>query len=771
MMEFPSPLRDCRNIVMRRRHIKQAFGMSYALQLAPLATVLCVTAHVGADGTIPPSGQMSLTDPADLSIFLLDDKLEDGRHGVTVDAHHIGADPSDPTRLTMLATEVGDAIFGFPHGAHASSLVVEWEQSIQLGEGSGATFFGLTDSEFQRLTLQRNSESTVVDDVPGVGDIEWLETIPMAQWVRLRLRFDARSGKAGSNDGTLKLGMDTGAGLVTMIDIANHDLTTIKHMNFLFSGAVVEGDEVAWRKLVWDARGPDWAGAGGNTESLWRDRDHQLGVMEPDGDGGVRMTVMAHYDAGLHGLAETDYGAVVEVDTDGLFSAPISQTIAIDPADAFNGVATLEGLAPNIRYYVRAQLLRDGEVIATTTPTSVITISVPGGEPGKIHLIHGSCSNTVALQTPHTVFGTALAAAPTDSTLVFSHVGDLNYIDVQLNVVNEAPGENNPNATTEFYDRIYNQSMLSDPWRELAANATCWFMWDDHDVVNGWAAPGPGSPNAVHPELLEIAQESAHHWWSNRLLDETSLTRHYYHIETAQCLFIYLDTRSYRTDDTMIGSEQTEWLKLLLSTKVRPLTFLMSTVSWSSSDSPGRENWASHTLERDELIEHFLSANGRGYMFLMSGDRHFIMHNTSSFQQWQPRIQGEWMNGAFNTSRQPLDGLGWLPGENFEADHIETFGVPANQTIRGYLKVDIDEADLSVRIAITNGITGEDTYQVTAQVPSTDLDGDGVVGASDLLLMLGEWGPCADCQDCLADLDSDCIVGSRDLLILLGNWD
>ena len=51
-----------------------------------------------------------------------------------------------------------------------------------------------------------------------------------------------------------------------------------------------------------------------------------------------------------------------------------------------------------------------------------------------------------------------------------------------------------------------------------------------------------------------------------------------------------------------------------------------------------------------------------------------------------------------------------------------------------------------------------------------DLDGDGTVGVKDLLILLGGWGPCDDCADCLADIDDDCSVGVPDLLILLGNW-
>ena len=55
-------------------------------------------------------------------------------------------------------------------------------------------------------------------------------------------------------------------------------------------------------------------------------------------------------------------------------------------------------------------------------------------------------------------------------------------------------------------------------------------------------------------------------------------------------------------------------------------------------------------------------------------------------------------------------------------------------------------------------------------VPLGDLDGDCRVGVPDLLLLLANWGPCADCDDCPADLDGDCTVGVKDLLILLGNW-
>jgi hypothetical protein len=51
-----------------------------------------------------------------------------------------------------------------------------------------------------------------------------------------------------------------------------------------------------------------------------------------------------------------------------------------------------------------------------------------------------------------------------------------------------------------------------------------------------------------------------------------------------------------------------------------------------------------------------------------------------------------------------------------------------------------------------------------------DLNGDGTVGAVDLLILLASWGPRGDCTDCPADLNGDYTVGVADLLILLANW-
>ena len=48
-----------------------------------------------------------------------------------------------------------------------------------------------------------------------------------------------------------------------------------------------------------------------------------------------------------------------------------------------------------------------------------------------------------------------------------------------------------------------------------------------------------------------------------------------------------------------------------------------------------------------------------------------------------------------------------------------------------------------------------------------DLDGDGIVGAFDLAILLGSWGPC---EGCPTDFNGDGIVDAADLAQLLGDW-
>lgn len=77
---------------------------------------------------------------------------------------------------------------------------------------------------------------------------------------------------------------------------------------------------------------------------------------------------------------------------------------------------------------------------------------------------------------------------------------------------------------------------------------------------------------------------------------------------------------------------------------------------------------------------------------------------------------------------------------------------------------------LRIRVGGHNGAMGDGLLTIScdeiAACPA-DLNGDGVVDVSDLLELLGAWGPCPGCN---ADINSDGVVDVSDLLILLGEW-
>ena len=108
------------------------------------------------------------------------------------------------------------------------------------------------------------------------------------------------------------------------------------------------------------------------------------------------------------------------------------------------------------------------------------------------------------------------------------------------------------------------------------------------------------------------------------------------------------------------------------------------------------------------------------------------------------------------------DGVIWdlndLIGPNRDLNIESAIGI--NQAGQIIARGRSDDLNATVGILLSpleQGITG-------------DLDNDGQVGVKDLLILLGNWGPCDNCEMCRADLNGDRVVGVDDLLILLGNW-
>ncbi len=151
-----------------------------------------------------------------------------------------------------------------------------------------------------------------------------------------------------------------------------------------------------------------------------------------------------------------------------------------------------------------------------------------------------------------------------------------------------------------------------------------------------------------------------------------------------------------------------------------------------------------------------------------------------SYWRWYSNTEGNSPNAdIFVIDISNDDGANWTT--------VETVGPGGAETSGGWFQHSLNVADFvdptdTVRLRFiasdeNDGSIVEaavDDLQIVQIVCDDgvpgDIDGDGLVGTGDLLLLLGAWGPCDDCDDCAEDLDDDCLVGTTDLLILLGNW-
>ena len=97
-------------------------------------------------------------------------------------------------------------------------------------------------------------------------------------------------------------------------------------------------------------------------------------------------------------------------------------------------------------------------------------------------------------------------------------------------------------------------------------------------------------------------------------------------------------------------------------------------------------------------------------------------------------------------------------------------GWPQQDKLGDYYHTISDDAGVSIAYAATfNG--EQDVYFLRLELSCEgDVDEDGAVGFSDLLLVLAAWGPCPHQSGCPEDLDDDDQVGFSDLLIVLAAW-
>ncbi|OGT59495.1 MAG: hypothetical protein A3E01_01565 [Gammaproteobacteria bacterium RIFCSPHIGHO2_12_FULL_63_22] len=155
------------------------------------------------------------------------------------------------------------------------------------------------------------------------------------------------------------------------------------------------------------------------------------------------------------------------------------------------------------------------------------------------------------------------------------------------------------------------------PFAALRARTPIMVTWDDHDY-------GMNNAGAEFPARLESEALFKHVWAvapGNARAERSGV---YYREQIGpegQCTqVIMLDTRYFRTAQTMLGDEQWRWLEQVLS-EPADLRLLVSSIPVLMEAADG-EGWRRWPKERERLFK-LIGESGTGNLVILSGDSHF----------------------------------------------------------------------------------------------------------------------------------------------------
>lgn len=89
--------------------------------------------------------------------------------------------------------------------------------------------------------------------------------------------------------------------------------------------------------------------------------------------------------------------------------------------------------------------------------------------------------------------------------------------------------------------------------------------------------------------------------------------------------FVLSDTRSHRTDTTMLGGDQLHWLidELVTSSQTHAGVVWVNPTPWIADAGPDADNWSAYADERQQIADALTDADV-GNVIIVSGDAHMV---------------------------------------------------------------------------------------------------------------------------------------------------
>jgi hypothetical protein len=251
----------------------------------------------------------------------------------------------------------------------------------------------------------------------------------------------------------------------------------------------------------------------------------------------------------------------------------------------------LDGLTPDTGYDLRLEVdsvLDQGRGFAR--------VHTPGAGAFSFRFAVASCARTMSN-------GAVFDEIRRQDPLLFLQIGDLHYRNLE---------STSPGPFLDAFDQV-----LTRPGVAAFARAVPWaYVWDDHDY-------GPNDAGASSP--TRVAARSAF---------RTAVPDHgvapgdapvNQAFTIGRVRFVMTDNRSERTDETMLGAAQTQWLidEVTTASRTHALVVWASPSPWVGEARQGSDTWSGYDRDRRRIADAFAAAGVKN-LVMVAGDAHMV---------------------------------------------------------------------------------------------------------------------------------------------------
>ncbi|KAH7103806.1 PhoD-like phosphatase-domain-containing protein [Auriculariales sp. MPI-PUGE-AT-0066] len=279
------------------------------------------------------------------------------------------------------------------------------------------------------------------------------------------------------------------------------------------------------------------------------------------------------------------------------FNAPLPQTSTDEPEPVI--AEQVQDILPETTQTITEPASATPEAEFSTSTTATDTIEPTSTiETGSFTAARGA-----ATQTPG-------SSVPTEFMLF---LGDFIYADVPWG-----------SQTLDHYRRLYRRMFASPSLRKVYERLPIFTIYDDHEIVNNFA----GNNNETKEPWVNAS--TAYHNYLGSVNYDSRRGHTHYEFRYGDNAFFVMDTRKYRSDDsveeaerTMLGEQQLvafhNWLSRVNGTAV--WKFVVSSVPLTElwGYDAQKDSWAAYEDERQSIISALTSVQN---IVVLTGDRH-----------------------------------------------------------------------------------------------------------------------------------------------------